>query len=119
MPLWQAPPSGGAAPRGSAEAPKEAREQGAGDFAEAAVEAIAQLLDMGGDGDGSASPGAMSQDEVAYTPSAMDADDPHSHSKVGWPLFPEAVPVMPVACMPHAMDANTPTATKRWAAILV
>lgn len=55
-------------------------EQGAGDFAEAAVEAIAQRLDMGG----AASPttAEMSQDEVAYTPSAMDADDPHSHSKV-------------------------------------
>lgn len=57
-----------------------ASQQGAGDFAEAAVEAIAQRLDMGG----CASPtaGDVSQDEVAYTPSAMDADEPFSHSKV-------------------------------------
>lgn len=55
-------------------------QQDAGDFAEAAVEAIAQRLEMGG----CASPtaGDVSQDEVAYTPSAVDADDPFSQSKV-------------------------------------
>ena len=44
------------------------------------MEAIAQRLDMGG----CASPTTdyVSQDEVAYTPSAVDADEPFSHSKV-------------------------------------
>ena len=81
-PARQAGANSGEQPAGSVPGPAadSASQQGAGDFAEAAVEAIAQWLDMGG----CASPtaGDVSQDEVAYTPSAMDAEEPFSHSKV-------------------------------------